>query len=257
MSGDRQAAPFISIFRQQELDYSAGAPNNALLVLRLSDGRFAGVLRSMGEAEGKLEGCISLCAISAGSATRVDMISSLEWAAFEKRNFGRDSIGRDWKHWYYIPFEVDSENRSALSYDIFMAFCKGVAPRVLDTERDRVECRCKELDLPECICEERDPSECCCKARNHFYYERPLKDRDSDYCWATCVICSPSDRAEMLKQREKRRYGSSVPTLEICEFYNVLWVEYQDGIAYRRACGWVPKHIWDEIALEEKDIILG
>lgn len=41
-----------------------------------------------------------------------------------------------------------------------------------------------------------------------------------------------------------------------CEFYNVLWVEEKQGISYRRACGWVPKHIWEANA-SETDVILG
>jgi hypothetical protein len=43
----------------------------------------------------------------------------------------------------------------------------------------------------------------------------------------------------------------------ICEFYNVLWIERKDGIAYRRACGWVPKHIWEAHATGPVEIKLG
>ena len=42
----------------------------------------------------------------------------------------------------------------------------------------------------------------------------------------------------------------------ICEFYNVLWVEERDGVAYRKACGWIPKHIWDKHA-KTSNVTLG
>ncbi|KAI0019651.1 heterokaryon incompatibility protein-domain-containing protein [Xylariomycetidae sp. FL0641] len=44
---------------------------------------------------------------------------------------------------------------------------------------------------------------------------------------------------------------------ETYEFYNVLWVEWRGGVAYRRACGRVPKHIWELNASSPEDIILG
>ena len=42
----------------------------------------------------------------------------------------------------------------------------------------------------------------------------------------------------------------------ICDFYNVLWVEEKDSVSYRRACGWVPKHIWDASAIIS-GVVLG
>jgi hypothetical protein len=41
------------------------------------------------------------------------------------------------------------------------------------------------------------------------------------------------------------------------EFYNVLWVEWQDGIAYRKACGRVMKSAWECQELEWVDLVLG
>src|SRR5579871_724959 len=43
----------------------------------------------------------------------------------------------------------------------------------------------------------------------------------------------------------------------VCEFYNVLWIERRDGIAYRRACGWVPKCIWEAHATGPAEVKLG
>jgi Heterokaryon incompatibility protein (HET) len=41
------------------------------------------------------------------------------------------------------------------------------------------------------------------------------------------------------------------------EFYNVLWVEWQDGIAYRKACGRVIKSAWECQELGWVDLVLG
>jgi hypothetical protein len=43
----------------------------------------------------------------------------------------------------------------------------------------------------------------------------------------------------------------------LCEFYNVLWVERVDGIAYRRACGWVPKLVWEAHASDSVQVKMG
>jgi len=40
-------------------------------------------------------------------------------------------------------------------------------------------------------------------------------------------------------------------------FYNVLWVERKEGIAYRRAAGRVPKAIWDANCTPLTKVILG
>jgi hypothetical protein len=47
------------------------------------------------------------------------------------------------------------------------------------------------------------------------------------------------------------------PSELLCEFYNVLWIERKDGIAYRRACGWVPKHVWEAHATGPVEVKLG
>ena len=45
--------------------------------------------------------------------------------------------------------------------------------------------------------------------------------------------------------------------LEVYEFYNVLWIEWQDGIAYRKGIGRVWKEVWDRQASEKVDVVLG
>jgi hypothetical protein len=41
------------------------------------------------------------------------------------------------------------------------------------------------------------------------------------------------------------------------EYYNVLWVEWRDGVAYRKACGRVMKSAWECQELEWVDLVLG
>jgi hypothetical protein len=43
----------------------------------------------------------------------------------------------------------------------------------------------------------------------------------------------------------------------VCDFYNVLWIERRDGVAYRRACGWVPKAISEAYASGPVEVKLG
>lgn len=45
--------------------------------------------------------------------------------------------------------------------------------------------------------------------------------------------------------------------LEKYEYYNVLWVEWKDGIAYRKALGRVMKSAWEAQELEWIDLVLG
>ncbi|KAF2822345.1 HET-domain-containing protein [Ophiobolus disseminans] len=45
--------------------------------------------------------------------------------------------------------------------------------------------------------------------------------------------------------------------LETYEFYNVMWIEREDGIAYRKAVGRVWKTTWDAGPSERVDIVLG
>jgi len=36
-----------------------------------------------------------------------------------------------------------------------------------------------------------------------------------------------------------------------------MWIQWEDGIAYRKSVGRVFKHVWDEQELDEIDVILG
>jgi hypothetical protein len=41
------------------------------------------------------------------------------------------------------------------------------------------------------------------------------------------------------------------------QYYNVLWIEWQDGVAYRKALGWIGKLAWESSNLEWIDLTLG
>lgn len=41
------------------------------------------------------------------------------------------------------------------------------------------------------------------------------------------------------------------------EFYNVLWIRWRDGVAYRQVIGRVSTEIWDSLELEEVEVKLG
>lgn len=58
-----------------------------------------------------------------------------------------------------------------------------------------------------------------------------------------------------LKRRSEDPYVSCDP--ELCEFYNVLWIERRGNIAYRRACGWVSRYVWEANAYGPMEVILG
>ena len=46
-------------------------------------------------------------------------------------------------------------------------------------------------------------------------------------------------------------------TTALYEFYNVMWIEWENGIAYRRALGRILRDVWESQKLEWVDITLG
>jgi hypothetical protein len=65
-----------------------------------------------------------------------------------------------------------------------------------------------------------------------------------------------ADRAWLSERRlaDKHRFG---PVGGFYEFYNVLWIEWHDGIAYRKALGRVEKKMWERQRRETIDVTLG
>lgn len=44
---------------------------------------------------------------------------------------------------------------------------------------------------------------------------------------------------------------------EMAQFYNVLWIEWVDGVAYRKGVGEVKRHLWERQTREPIELILG
>lgn len=44
---------------------------------------------------------------------------------------------------------------------------------------------------------------------------------------------------------------------DTCHYYNVLWIERKDGIAYRRACGRILKPLWEQSVCGNTEVTLG
>jgi hypothetical protein len=65
-----------------------------------------------------------------------------------------------------------------------------------------------------------------------------------------------ADRAWLSERilAEKHRSG---PLGGFYEFYNILWIEWHNGIAYRKALGRVEKSGWERQKRETIDVILG
>ena len=75
----------------------------------------------------------------------------------------------------------------------------------------------------------------------------------------------PEDRADPLADGdchirnmagEMLGYGPN-PVKIVYEFYDVLWVEFIDGVAYRKDIGRVRKEVWDRETLGWVDFTLG
>jgi hypothetical protein len=63
--------------------------------------------------------------------------------------------------------------------------------------------------------------------------------------------------ADVLEELEQEEFVTALGASDIYEYYNVLWIEWQDGIAYRKAIGRIEKDIWEREATEWIDLILG
>jgi hypothetical protein len=69
---------------------------------------------------------------------------------------------------------------------------------------------------------------------------------DSEDSTASSSVPESLDENEVLRDE-----------IGIYEYYNVMWIEWEDGIAYRKAIGRVYKEAWEAQELEEIDVLLG
>lgn len=236
----------ISVF--EDKIFKRGPPDGKacpILVLQQPNGGFAGLLRLMSKENICESTLFELVAVSTGSANARDLRKSLEWKIFET---GTDHYrdGNYGQTFNYKPEWISDKGKYALLFDIGMAFDKEAARAApleweIDAALDEVEQRCNEK-ITESVA--RHPSLAnkesfrlgeWFNARNDFLREQA---RDA-------LKESLEPNPEM--QQEKL----------VCEFYNVLWIERSEGISYRRACGWVPKYIWEAHATAPMEVKLG
>ena len=65
-------------------------------------------------------------------------------------------------------------------------------------------------------------------------------------------------RRKVLRERKQgKSVGDGAPGGAVCQFYNVLWIQRKDGVAYRVACGWVPKYVWEAHSKGPVKVVLG
>jgi hypothetical protein len=90
-----------------------------------------------------------------------------------------------------------------------------------------------------------------------------LNVHDLNFPSGTCELISISMGyacgGRMYDQCLVERYTTLIPKSheERYEFYNVLWIEWEDGIAFRKGVGRVEKSMWEAQPLEWIDVTLG
>lgn len=204
---------------------------NPILILRTPAGSFAGLLRLMHLQIMDKTVPIELIAISRGTINARDIRSLVGWEIFQnghqtvtKRSPG--SWSREQQH--YDVDLVNEADETALLCDAAMAFGK-----------DKLQCD----DLGQTL--QRKIKELRKRVDQRAEIKAGTTSSEGRYGdpgpWQQWFEA----RNEVL--REMRQHDP-MPKDYVCEFYNVLWVEYVQGIAYRRALGWAPKHIWDTYA---------
>jgi hypothetical protein len=78
--------------------------------------------------------------------------------------------------------------------------------------------------------------------------------RDYSYHYGSTTETYPEDESSFLDEWDLEERPK---TSEFYEFYNVLWVQWKDRIAYRMALGRVLKEAWNRQAMERINITLG
>ena len=260
------AAEKISVF-EHKIFKSGPADDRAcpVLVLQQSNGSFAGLLRLMGqEPHIKPSTPIELIAVSTGSAMALDLLESYEWKVFESGKFTYDPGSSFEKNFHFSPDWVSENGRSALLFDFAMAFDRDNAGNgpvrwdlaasfaEIDASSDALTAKAVEQN-PEIATDESAKLKAWFKALNKSHWIVTVSSSSTAYRWFPINRTAWGTRVESLIAQHaplKLRYM-------VCEFYNVLWIERRDGVAYRRACGWVPKWVWEAHATETVDVTLG
>lgn len=260
--GVSQGMPKISVFDNKIFKLGPSkAKSCPVLVLQQSNGMFAGLLRLMqNTSEINEADPIELIAISTGRANSNDFCKSFEWRVFET-TFDNYSDGRDNTSIVYHPKWTSADGKKAFVCDIATAFSKNLGSSSTLEEKfskifEELESRVDKMELEDEILRsdlsKRFPELANRKFRRkdawfHARREFHQVQRDANHMYNMKVKASS---ASELQQSQNLEDGG-------CEFYNVLWIMRRDGVAYRKACGWVPKHVWEAYATGPVEIKLG
>lgn len=219
------------------------------------------------------------------SADAEDFRKSLEWRMFEQGCDARFKGSKRTETFYYQPKWLDDFGRFAPLHDFAMVFDQ-TAAKTQDLNARFKTMLHDILRQMETQLDEKD---------KHAWLKKRLKNIDGEWWLEARTAMLREQAAPPLSQpgRQGKRgksFGSHFnilsdsplqtsytfqedpvsstvlrPEVEpvgvsgsfVCEFYNVLWIERKNGIAYRRACGWVPKHIWKAHATGPVELQLG
>lgn len=193
--------------------------SSPILVLQQTNGAFGGLLRLMDKDLIDADTPMEFIAISAGSATAQHLRASLEWKVFESGEV-RYRSGNHCRTVVFQPQWLEERGKRALLFDLAMAFDQEAAGHGdLASEFD---------DL---VAEVND--------RSQVKWKMSPSNTFKALAWFRT-------RIDILQELSvKDRDSPATANNALCEFYNVLWIERKNGVAYRRACGWVPKHVWE------------
>lgn len=217
-----------------------------VIVLQQPNGMFAGLIRHMNNDRINPNLPIELVAISTGSANARDLESSLEWNVFADLElyYTYGSVCR------IIPFAsppITEQQKRALLFDTSMAFSKEAAKddsnSALVPELSATE---NEINSQEKLEMERHEEGLLKISATQAY-----RTRFEQKIWFNV-------RKKVLRERRQgKSVGEDAPGGAVCQFYNVLWIQRKEGVAYRVACGWVPKYVWEAHAKGPVKVVLG
>ncbi|USP80330.1 hypothetical protein yc1106_07604 [Curvularia clavata] len=207
-----------------------------VLVLQQPNGLFAGLFRLMNNDKLNPHEPVELIALSTGSATIADLEYTIEWDVFTHRQIFY-TYGNEGK---LIPFgtpPLSRHQRRALLCDITLVFDP-------DAGKETDSRAVSDVDALEAAVEKSVQEDMEANKDTLSAYGEEYRMRFELKLWHQARKKVLDTLAEERKKEEPANAEAK------CEFYNVLWVQRREGVAYRVACGWVPKVVWEAHASE-------
>ncbi|EUC45494.1 hypothetical protein COCMIDRAFT_95381 [Bipolaris oryzae ATCC 44560] len=217
-----------------------------VIVLQQPNGMFAGLLRHMNLDSMNPNLPVELIAISTGSANATDLESTYEWHVFAYRDLYYFH-GNNCNITEFASPLLTMRQRRALLFDTSMAFSEESAKdnenSALIPELSAIEDEIDNQVRVEMEKNERKLLELNATQQHRMNYEQRV--------WFHF-------QKKVLEERRQRK-GVAEESVggAVCQFYNVLWIQRKEGVAYRVACGWVPKHVWEAHSKGPVKVVLG